>query len=144
MEFLSKIKRMKDFEIKTRKLQRNSTQEKLQIIKKELAALKLCELCKPVVEIHWNDYIGQINVKEKGIDVMIAVDMVHFAVIEPKCDKIILISGDADFIPAMDLVKSKGKEISSASVAKGYSYELRSKHEWFILDRMLLLENCAK
>lgn len=144
MEFLSKIKRMKNFEIKTRKLQRNSTQEKLQIIKKEIAALKLCELCKPVVETHWNDYIGQINVKEKGIDVMIAVDMIHSAIINSECDRIILISGDADFIPAMDLIKSKGKEICSSSVAKGYSYELRSKHQWFILDRALLLKNCAK
>ena len=144
MSFLDRVKHLKNFKVKTRKLQRNSTQEKMQIIKKELVSLNLCKLCHPLVHKHWQDYIGQINVKEKGIDIMIATDMVSNTIINTQCDRAILISGDADFIPAMDLIKAHKKQICSASVAKGYSYELRQEHDWFILDRMLLLKHCTK
>ena len=77
--------------------------------------------------------------KEKGVDIMIAVDMINLSIIKNKCDYCILISGDADFIPAMDLIKKNGKTAVSAALAKGYSYELRDKHGWFILDRDLFL-----
>lgn len=143
MEFLSSVRRLKDFVVKTRKLQRLSTQEQLKAVEKELTSLKLCKLCQPIVEMHWKDYVGQINVKEKGIDVMIAVDMIVSTLIKSDCGRAILVSGDADFIPAMDIIHSQGKKICSASVAKGYSFELRQKHEWFILDRDVLLKTCV-
>lgn len=143
MEFLTRVGRLKDFVVKTRKLQRLSTQEQLQSVEKELKGLKLCKLCRPIVEMHWKDYIGQINVKEKGIDVMIAVDMIVSTLINSESERAIIISGDADFIPAMDIILSQGKKVCSASVAKGYSFELRQKHEWFILDRDVLLKKCV-
>lgn len=143
MSFLTDLKHHQDFEVKTRKLQRNSTQEQLNIITKELEELKLCEVCQPLVETHWHDYIGKISVREKGIDIMIATDMISHTILNDDCDRAILISGDADFIPAMDLIRKK-KNVCSASVAKGYSYNLRKEHAWFILDRGLLLENCTK
>lgn len=144
MKFLEDIRKLPKFEVKTRKLQRHSTAEKLQTVQEEVSKLGLCDVCGPLVKIHWEDYIGSVNVKEKGIDVMIAVDMIDLGVIENKCDACILISGDADFISAMDLIKACKKEVFSASLAKGYSYELRMKHKWFILDKKFILNKCNK
>lgn len=144
MKFLDEVRKLQSFEVRTRKLQRSSTWERLQTIHKEMDNLGLCKICLPVVKSHWKDYIGNINVREKGIDVMIATDMIKIGVINNECDACILISGDADFIPVMDLVKAKGKAVFSACTVKGYSYELRKAHGWFILDKELLIKTCSK
>ena len=51
--------------------------------------------------------------------------MLDLSVIKNKCDCCILISGDADFVPASKLIKKSGKEVFSTSLTKGYSFELR-------------------
>ena len=61
---------------------------------------------------------------EKGIDVMIVVDMIKKTLLENECECCVLVSGDSDFVPAMRLVKSEGKEILTISVLKGYAREL--------------------
>ena len=61
---------------------------------------------------------------EKGIDVMIVVDMIKKTLLEKECECCVLISGDSDFVPAMRLIKSEGKEVLTASVLKGYAREL--------------------
>ena len=63
---------------------------------------------------------------EKGVDVMIAADMIDFCLVDSKCDVCILLSGDADFLPAMDVIKRQGSEVITASVGRGYSRDLRS------------------
>jgi len=83
-------------------------------------------------------------VREKGIDVMIAVDMLNLSVIEKECDCCILISGDADFIPASQIIKKHEKAIFSAFIPKGYSWELRKKLDYWTLGREFLLEKCMK
>jgi len=67
---------------------------------------------------------GKVVRVEKGIDVMIAVDMINKALVEKECDCCVLISGDSDFVPVMRLVKKSGKEILTASVLRGYAREL--------------------
>ena len=74
------------------------------------------------------------SAKEKGIDVWIAIDMVKES-INNKIDCAVLISGDADFVPAFNLIKDIGKEILSCFVSKGYSNEIRQKFPYLILDR---------
>jgi len=61
---------------------------------------------------------------EKGIDVMIATDMISKTLLEGECDCCVLISGDSDFVPVMRLLKTAGKEILTTSVLKGYAREL--------------------
>jgi len=61
---------------------------------------------------------------EKGIDVMITVDMINKTLIEKECDCCILVSGDCDFVPVMRLIKKAGKEVLTASVLRGYAREL--------------------
>jgi len=117
----------------TRKLQRLSNKE---IVKKRMELLEswnLCEVCKPIVEDGFLD-IQDKNQKEKGIDVWIAIDMVKEA-IQNNLDCCILISGDADFVPALDLIKNIGKEVLSVFIPRGYSNELRQKFKYRILTR---------
>lgn len=144
MKFLDGIKKLPRFEVKTRKLQRSSTVE-IQKEKQEIIdSLELCEKCRPLVETTCSDCVGSIKKREKGIDVMIAVDMLDLSVVQDKCDCCILISGDADFVPVSDIIKDKGKEVFSASLRVGYSFELRSKLKFFILNKNLIMDNCLK
>ncbi|MBI2630356.1 NYN domain-containing protein [Candidatus Pacearchaeota archaeon] len=70
--------------------------------------------------------IKKSNIKfEKGIDVMIASDMIRKVLIEKECKICILISGDADFIPAMQVIKEAGYEVIVCSPEHGFSNELR-------------------
>ncbi len=73
---------------------------------------------------------------EKGVDLMIGSDIMDNCLIKEKCDTAVLISGDSDFIPVMDLVKLKGKEVLTASVDKGYARELmRGNFRFWIMKR---------
>ncbi len=74
---------------------------------------------------------------------MIAVDIVDFA-INKKADVLILVSGDADFIPALELAKKNNGDIFSASIAKGYSRELREKFPFFAIGKNKIMEECMK
>lgn len=60
--------------------------------------------------------------------------MVREAVLE-NVDCCVLISGDADFVPAFGLIKDSGKGVLSASVPGGYSNELRQKFPSLVLGR---------
>ena len=125
----------------TRKLQRLSNKELLEKRKDFIESWDLCEVCKPIVEASFLD-ITDHHQKEKGIDVRIAIDMVKEA-FQKNLDVAILISGDADFVPAFSLIKEIGKEVLSCAVPKGYSNELRQKFPKSILTREKLV-HCLK
>lgn len=67
---------------------------------------------------------GKVIRVEKGIDVMISTDMMRKTLVENSCDCCILITGDSDFVPVMQLIKKAKKEVLTVSVLKGYSREL--------------------
>jgi uncharacterized LabA/DUF88 family protein len=125
----------------TRKLQRLSNKELKKKRQDFIESWDLCEVCKPIVEESFLD-ISEHNQKEKGIDVWIAIDMVKEA-IQNNVDCVVLISGDADFVPAFSLIKEIGKEVLSCSVARGYSNELRQKFPYLILKKEEL-NKCLK
>lgn len=75
---------------------------------------------------------------------MIATDIIKLGLVDNAFDACMLVSGDADFIPVMDLVRNSGKIAFSACTAKGYSYELRKAHGWFILDKEQIVKKCSK
>lgn len=68
VKFLEDVKKLPNFEVKIRKLQRSSPFERVQTVHREVDNLGLCKICLPIVKAHWKDYIGSINVREKGID----------------------------------------------------------------------------
>lgn len=55
---------------------------------------------------------GQVRLRQKGVDVQLAVDMVAISW-DParKVDKIILVAGDGDFEPAVNYVRSLGRKV---------------------------------
>jgi uncharacterized LabA/DUF88 family protein len=139
--FLESLEK-KGVKVITRKLQKLSNKEILKKKQNLINNLDLCKSCKILVESNFLD-LADIKRKEKGIDVHISVDMINLAVIEEKCDVCILISGDADFIPALEIIKYKGKEILTAMTTLGYSRELIDKFPYFILKTETLLR-CFK
>lgn len=60
---------------------------------------------------------------EKGIDIMLATDLLYFAWID--CyDVAVLVSGDADFAYALQAVKNMGKHVEVAYFESGVSKDL--------------------
>lgn len=74
--------------------------------------------------IYWGTRIG-----EKGVDVGIAVDMIAKM---PHYDVAVLISGDADFIPAVCYLKEHLKNVYQFSLAKGVPPEIKYLSPWLI------------
>ena len=135
MNFLS-ILQGKGIKVITRKLQRLSNKEILKKRQELLESWDLCEVCKPIVKESFLD-IADYNKKEKGIDVWIAIDMVKES-FQGDINCCVLISGDADFVPAFSLIKEIGKEVLSCFVPSGYSNELRQKFPYMLLSREIL------
>ena len=143
LKFIDDLKKIQKFIIYTRKLQVHSTKELLKEKQDLIDSMELCNNCKPIVEQNILDVIGNVKKKEKGVDIMLAVDLVEFA-IKNKADAFVILSGDADFIPAMKLVQRNNKEVFSVSLAKGYSRELRENFRFFVLGKNTIMENCLK
>jgi len=139
MAFLASL-RKRGVKIITRKLQKLSNKELKKRRRELVEAWDLCEVCKPIVDEAFLD-IADNQKKEKGIDVWIAVDMVKAAVDGMGC--CVLISGDADFVPAFNLIKEIGKDVLSVSVSRGYSNELRQKFPYLVLKKEDL-DKCLK
>lgn len=131
--FLGSLEK-KGIKIITRKLQKLSTKELKKKREEFIESWDLCKICKPIVENSFLD-ITDHNQKEKGIDVWIAIDMIKESINNKEINSIILISGDADFVPAFDLIKNLRKNVLSCSVPRGYSNELRQKFPYYILNR---------
>lgn len=144
IKFLNKLRKLPRFEVKTRKLQRQPTKETLAEKDMIINDLDFCEKCRPLVISMCHDCIGNVKKREKGIDVMIAVDMINLSIIENKCDFCILVSGDADFISALNIIENKGKRVATSFVSRGYSYELRKNFDFLIISKNDLIENCLK
>lgn len=143
LKFIDELRKIPNFTIRTRHLQVHSTAELLDQRKKLIDSMKLCKNCKQVVEHNLLDSLGKVKKREKGIDVMIAVDLMEYA-IDKKSEILIVVSGDADFVPAMELAKKRGAEVFSASVRDGYSAELRAKFPRFIIFDDRLNKECSK
>ena len=138
MSFLEHLKK-KGVKVITRKLQRLSNEEVLKKKKETIENLDLCENCKPLVESVFLD-LADIKKKEKGIDVWVAIDIIKESIIDNNCEVPILISGDADFVPALNLVKNHGREVLTAMVPLGYSSELIRTFPFFILRKETLMK----
>ena len=68
---------------------------------------------------------GSVDFAIKGDDVYLATDLIKGSY-EDLYDIAIIISGDADFIPAINLVRKNGKKVINAFFPKSSSYLLRN------------------
>lgn len=73
---------------------------------------------------------------EKGVDTSIAIELFQFA-IDNVYDKALLVSGDADFIPAIDYIQQRGKYIIHAGwESKSYHLSKACWNHFFFEDLM--------
>ena len=79
----------------------------------------LCNLRKMILEN------GSVDFAIKGDDVHLATDLIKGAY-ENLYDIAIIVSGDADFIPAIKLAQKNGKKVINAFFPKSSSYQLRN------------------
>ena len=79
----------------------------------------LCTLRKMILEN------GSVDFAIKGDDVYLATDLIKGSY-EDLYDVAIIISGDADFIPAIKLTQKNGKKVINAFFPKSSSYQLRN------------------
>lgn len=138
MRFLSELEK-EGIKLITRKLQRLSAKEIIKKKRETIDSLDLCKNCKPLIEANFLD-LADINRKEKGVDVWLAIDMVKKSIIDKDCDVCILVSGDTDFVPAVKVIQKAKKEVLSAFVPYGYSSELRNSTRYFILRKETLIK----
>lgn len=141
MKFLNELKTKDKFVVKTRKLQKMSTEEIKEEKRQDIDNFGFCEKCRQKAAANCFSCIGDFTKKEKGIDVMIAVDMIENALKE-KYNCCVLISGDADFIPAIELIKQNKKEAITCSVRKGFANELLETQKCSILKKSEIEKNC--
>lgn len=73
---------------------------------------------------HWKVDLLRRNVEEKRLDTALAVDMVTLA---DTLDIALLISGDADAIPAVQFLQRKGKSVGVVEFLSGSPPESKSK-----------------
>lgn len=62
--------------------------------------------------------------KEKGVDILLATDMIKGG-FQNRFDLALLVSGDADYVPAVELVQTLKKEVINVHFYSGSASELR-------------------
>lgn len=84
------------------------------------------ELKSEGINVKVRELHGRGNHKrEKGVDILITTDMIDTCLIKNKCDVCILITGDADFVPVMQMIKDAKKETIVSSIYSGFSRRFR-------------------
>lgn len=78
-----------------------------------------------ILEIgHWKVDFFAHTCEEKGLDTRLAVDMIA---LENNYDIAVVVSGDADSIPSIDLMKRRGKHVGAVEFVRGYPPEQRGR-----------------
>jgi len=117
------IKEIPNLVIRSRKLK--YLKENLNI-KFALKKNSFCEKCfKKINQFLLDAGLMRLK-KEKGVDVMLVCDLVKHA-FQNEYDTALLASGDADFVPAVELVQQLGKQVTNLHFYSNSSTELRNK-----------------
>jgi len=93
----------------------------------------LCRMQKRKVD-------GKIIYEVKEDDIHLAVDMVKLAYTDAY-DAAILVSSDGDFVPAVQAVKEKGKNVENVGFENKFSYHLQQESDKFIKLRKEIVES---
>eukprot|EP00965_Chrysotila_dentata_P042139 1397951-Pleurochrysis_carterae.AAC.6 len=74
-------------------------------------------------DVHLGDFTGS---QEKCVDIALAVDMLHYATTPDAFDVAVLVSGDADFLPALVRTRQKGKRVAVCSMRNSAAADFES------------------
>ena len=99
--FLAELKKKRKFALRLGKL---SDTQACYTIKPD-AIKKLCRGAIKVEDLKESDF--RLNVEQKGVDMKIGIDIASLAY-KKQVQRIILISGDSDFVPAAKLARREG------------------------------------
>ena len=100
-EFLNELKQKRKFALRLGRL----SNEQLYFLIRHDIVKKLCNGTKKFDELTEQDYF--LNIEQKGVDMKIGLDIASIA-FKKQVDKIVLISGDSDFVPAAKLARREG------------------------------------
>lgn len=100
-EFLNELKSKRKFALRLGKL---SDTQAVYLLRYETVK-KLCNGTIQVSDLNEKDFA--LDVDQKGVDMKIGVDIASLAY-KKQVDRIILISGDSDFVPAAKLARREG------------------------------------
>ena len=100
-DFFAQLKRKRKFALRMGKLAEEQASYNLKstVTKDLLSGKKTLETLSP------DDF--SISLKQKGVDMRIGIDIVSMA-LKKQVDRIILISGDSDFVPAAKFARREG------------------------------------
>lgn len=119
--------------IKTRKLKYLPGNERIENAKKNT---NFCKNCKQKID-NFLSNAGLLKIsKEKGVDILLVTDIIS-AVFNNHLEIALLATGDADFVPAVELVKKLKKQVMNLHFYKGSSSELRNacnSHKLILVD----------
>jgi len=122
-------KQISSIKIRQRKLKYINTEKKLEEAKK---ISNFCDSCKQKMgSFLKNSGLHKLS-REKGVDVMLVTDMIR-AAYQNKYEVALIFTGDADFVPAVELVQFLGKEVVNIHCYAGSSGELRTKCDSHLL-----------
>lgn len=89
------------------------------------------------IEGHFRDSFDQQNGIQKQIDTSLVADMTEDAILD-RFDTAVLVSGDADMIPAVEKVRACGKNVEIASFRGSVSRSLRGLGRFIDLGDMCI------
>jgi len=124
LSFLTKLRKTSYLAVKLGRLEKRITKIDQEILRQELGD----KLTKKFIKIFREKVTNYI---EKGVDIAIASDMLKFAYSD-SYDTAMLISGDGDFVSALEGVQNLGKHVENAYFNKGHSIYLRETCDRFI------------
>ena len=99
--FLESLKQKRKFALRMGQL----ASEQAYFTIRQTVLRKLCREEISISDLTENDF--EIDVKQKGVDMKIGLDISSIAS-QGKVDRIVLISGDSDFVPAAKLARREG------------------------------------
>ncbi len=139
--FLNSLRYLPNFTVRTKKLQTPSDKT-LEKKKNELIRnMDLCMECTSQIEEEYLKHLEDLTKKEKGIDVMIATDMMK-KTLEDECERIILVTGDSQYVPILKLIEEQDKKPATSFVFEGYANELREEFDYHVLRKKDLKNEC--
>ncbi len=101
MDFFEKLKEKRKVALRLGKL----AEEQAYYTLRHEVVRKICNGSKRLEDINEEDFIFKID--QKGVDMKIGLDIASMAY-KKQVDKIVLISGDSDFVPAAKLARREG------------------------------------
>jgi len=135
-KFFDSLKTVPYFVLKLGRLEKRT----IKIDKEELVKTFGEDTAKIILE-KWGEVV--VTYVEKGVDIDLATDMLRLAY-NNAYDTAIIVTGDGDFVSAVNGVKDMGKHVENANFSDGKGYHIRTACDKFIPLDKDFLKPCLK